>query len=510
MIESLLLPDLVAELPAVVRLQRLVNTIREGFGCGAVVLLQQHREVLVPLAAVGLVPDALGRRFEIARHPRLAALLSRREPTWFDPDSLLPDPYDGLLDDSPGEPLPVHDCMGVSLYIESALWGVLTLDTLQSGAFDEAARLRLQSLVPLVEAFVRISRLEQENRALRLARANDRPVLPGGAEEGVIGRSAAIVRLLEELGVVADSELPVLLTGETGVGKDVFARWVHSHSPRAKQPLIHVNCAALPETLAESELFGHVKGAFSGATADRSGRFDAAHGGTLFLDEVGELPLSIQAKLLRTLQNGEIQRLGADKPLQVDVRIIAATNRNLAEAVAAGSFRADLYHRLSVYPVPIPPLRERGADVLLFAGHFIELNRTRLGVRSLRLSGAAEEALMAYGWPGNVRELEHVISRAALKTLGRSGSRQAILTIEPQLLDLCFTSQAPETGAAMPHNPAAEPVSLMPLRQSTDAYQRQLLRLALEQGGGSWAAAARLLDIDPSNLHKLARRLGLK
>lgn len=510
MIESMLLPDLVAELPAAVRLQRLVNTVREGFGCGAVVLLQQHGEVLVPLAAVGLVPDALGRRFEIARHPRLAALLSRREPTWFDPDSLLPDPYDGLLDDSPGEPLPVHDCMGVSLHIEGALWGVLTLDTLQSGAFDEAARLRLQSLVPLVEAFVRISRLEQENRALRLARADDRPVLAGGVEEGVIGRSVAIVRLLEELGVVADSELPVLLTGETGVGKDVFARWVHGHSPRAKQPLIHVNCAALPETLAESELFGHVKGAFSGATADRSGRFDAAHGGTLFLDEVGELPLSIQAKLLRTLQNGEIQRLGADKPLQVDVRIIAATNRNLAEAVAAGSFRADLYHRLSVYPVPIPPLRERGADVLLFAGHFIELNRTRLGVRSLRLSGAAEEALMTYGWPGNVRELEHVISRAALKTLGRSGSRQAILTIEPQLLDLSFTTAASKRSNAMLASPDAETAQLMPLRQSTDAHQRQLLRLALEQGGGSWAAAARVLDVDPSNLHKLARRLGLK
>lgn len=506
MIESLLLPDLVAELPTAVRLQRLVNVVREGFGCGAVVLLQKSDESLVPLAAVGLVSDALGRRFEIARHPRLVALLSRREPTWFDPDSPLPDPYDGLLDDDPGEPLPVHDCMGVSLYVEGQLWGALTLDALQSGAFDEAARLSLQRLVPLIEAFVRITRLEQENRALRMARADEKPIVAGLEEGGVIGRSPAITRLLDELAVVADSELPVLLTGETGVGKDVFARWVHAHSPRVKRPLIHVNCAALPESLAESELFGHVKGAFSGATQDRSGRFDAAHGGTLFLDEVGELPLSVQAKLLRTLQNGEIQRLGADKPLQVDVRIVAATNRNLAEAVANGSFRADLYHRLSVYPVPIPPLRERGADILLLAGHFIELNRARLGVRSLRLSARSEQALLAYAWPGNVRELEHVISRAALKTLGRSGSRQAILTLEPEQLDLS-SAGAPEIELPIADEPSQP---LMPLRLATDACQRQMLRLALDKADGNWAAAARLLEIDASNLHKLARRLGVK
>jgi anaerobic nitric oxide reductase transcription regulator len=205
-------------------------------------------------------------------------------------------------------------------------------------------------------------------------------------------------------------------------------------------------------------------------------------------------------------QNGEIQRLGADTPLQVDVRIIAATNRNLAEAVAAGSFRADLYHRLSVYPVPIPPLRERGADILLLAGHFMELNRARLGVRSLRLSTRAEQALLAYGWPGNVRELEHVISRAALKTLGRSGSRQALLTLEPEQLDLSI-SLPPDTAEQAPVDPSLQ---VMSLRLATDACQRRLVRQALETAQGSWAGAARLLEIDPSNLHKLARRLGIK
>ena len=506
MIEALLLPDLITELPAAVRLQRLVNALREEFGCGAVVLLQNTGESLMPLAAVGLAQDALGRRFEIARHPRLAALLSRREPTWFEPGSPLPDPYDGLLDGSPGEPLPVHDCMGVSLYVEGQPWGVLTLDSLRPGAFDDDARLRLQRLVLLVEAFVRITRLEQENRALRLVRADQQQAVTELDEPGIIGRSLALTRLLEELNVVADSELPVLLTGETGVGKDVFARWLHRHSGRRQQPLIQVNCAALPESLAESELFGHVKGAFSGATTDRSGRFDAANGGTLLLDEVGELPLSVQAKLLRTLQNGEIQRLGADHPLQVDVRIIAATNRDLAVAVAAGSFRADLYHRLSVYPVRIPPLRERGADILLLAGHFIEQNRTRLGVRSFRLSPQGEQALLSYSWPGNVRELEHVISRAALKTLGRAESRQAIITLEIEPLEGTGPAQALDSGVA-----ASPPAgALQPLKQALEACQRQQLRLALERTKGNWAAAARLLEIDPSNLHKLAKRLAVK
>jgi anaerobic nitric oxide reductase transcription regulator len=270
---------------------------------------------------------------------------------------------------------------------------------------------------------------------------------------------------------------------------------------------VQVNCAALPESLAESELFGHVKGAFSGANSDRAGRFDAANGGTLFLDEVGELPLHVQAKLLRTLQNGEIQRLGADQPLRVDVRIVAATNRNLADSVAKGDFRADLYHRLSVYPVPVPPLRERDNDVLLLAGHFLELNRARLGVRSLRLSPDAEQALLGYDWPGNVRELEHVISRAAIKALGRNGSRQAMLTLDAALLDIPIGSGALTAQSAQTE---LDPAELQPLRLSVEACQREQIRRALAACDDNWSAAARLLELDASNLHKLARRLGLK
>ncbi|MFP5441721.1 MAG: nitric oxide reductase transcriptional regulator NorR [Gammaproteobacteria bacterium] len=516
-----LLADLVADLPAAVRLQRLVHALREEFGCGAVALLRLQGDSLLPVAVDGLVREALGRRFVVAQHPRLAAILARREPTRFEPDSDLPDPYDGLLDALPeGRPLPVHDCMGVSLHVEGAPWGVLTLDTLQVDAFDDVARDRLRHSVLLVEAAIRVTRLEEEVRGLRLARGDSRPqpeiaAVDAGRDDGIIGQGAEIRGLLHELEVVADSGLPVLLLGETGTGKELFARRLHRLSARRDQPLVHVNCAALPESLAESELFGHVKGAFSGATADRPGRFDAADGGTLFLDEVGELPLPVQAKLLRALQEGEIQRLGADRPVKVDVRIIAATNRNLRDCVRDGSFRADLYHRLSVYPVPIPPLRERGNDVLLLAGRFLELNRARLGLRSLRLSPDAERALLRYRWPGNVRELEHVIGRAALKAISRGASRMDIVTLGADLLDLGDEPVLPAgsmpVGAA-PGDSAAPGTSPREatLRELTEEAQRNVIRARLAASHGNWALVARQLGVDASNLHKLAKRLGIK
>ncbi|SDM10743.1 anaerobic nitric oxide reductase transcription regulator [Oryzisolibacter propanilivorax] len=514
--------DLGAELPQAVRLQRLVDLLRAQFRCGAVALLRLEDERLRPVAVNGLVSDALGRRFAVGQHPRLAAILARHEVTCFEHDSALPDPYDGLLDTLVGEPLPVHDCMGVGLQVEGRPWGVLTLDALDTGTFGAAARARLARCVPLVEAVVRVARLEQELRTLRMAATAPNEGASDGAaglaarragEVEIVGESPALARLLHELSVVATSELPVLLLGETGVGKELFARLLHQRSPRRNRALVHVNCAALPESLAESELFGHVRGAFSGAVSDRPGRFEAAEGGTLFLDEVGELPLSVQAKLLRTLQNGEIQRLGADRPRSVNVRVVAATNRNLREQVASGAFRADLYHRLSVYPVPIPPLRERGNDVLLLAGRFLELNRARLGLRSLRLSPDAQNALRRYPWPGNVRELEHVVSRAALKALSRGVDAAAIVTLEAALLDL-DALLAPAAPAAPAEAPGAQGAAAPPgpttLRDAVDDCQRQVVMAALARAGGNWAGAARALDVDASNLHKLARRLGLK
>ncbi|MBH3338281.1 nitric oxide reductase transcriptional regulator NorR [Pseudomonas mendocina] len=502
-LQNTLLADLTGELPSAVRLQRLVVSLREVFACSAVVLLRLDGDNLRPQAAVGLSHETLGRSFAVARHPRLALIMEQRAPVQFPADSELPDPYDGLLQHSPDEPLPVHDCMGMSLVVDGRSWGAVTLDALRPGTFDRRAGERLQRYGLLIEAALRTCRLENEIRSLRLVRTE--PGEEGDEAAGMIlGDSPILTQLLDELGVVAESEMPVLLQGETGVGKELFARWLHAHSPRARKPLVYVNCAALPETLAESELFGHVRGAFSGATQDRPGRFEAANGGTLFLDEIGELPLSIQAKLLRALQNGEIQRLGADRARHVDVRVITATNRRLWEEVREGRFRADLYHRLSVYPVHIPPLRERGRDILLLAGHFLELNRARLGLRCLRLSADAEEALLGYCWPGNVRELEHVISRAALKVLSQAESRTALLSIGASWLGLegpvAMPASAPETPA---------PIASESLQQSVDRYQRELIRNALSEHGGKWAATARALAVDPSNLRKLARRLNL-
>ncbi len=521
-VEISIVADLVTDLPRAIRAERLVNSIREYFTCDAVGLLKIDGDSLSPVAMEGLAREALGRRFVIAQHPRLAEILSTRTPVRFLPGNLLPDPYDGLIAERTGQPLPVHDCMGISLYLEGTLWGALTLDALSGGGFKDSDVEKLAAFAVLVQATVRVSQLEQDNRNLRLMRGNE-AVAPLSSNENIeiIGQSPVIQNLLRELDVVAESDLPVLLLGETGVGKELFAHRLHQFSSRHAGPLIKVNCAALPESLAESELFGHVRGAFSGAIADRTGRIEAAQGGTLFLDEIGELPLSIQAKLLRTLQNGEIQRLGEDQPRQVNTRIISATNRQLQEQVRSGSFRADLYHRLSVYPVHVPALRERGSDILILAGRFLELNRARLGLRSLRLSEAAEHALCAYRWPGNVRELEHVISRAALRTLSQGADRHDIITIEPGLLALDalvatdFAGMVPlhQTSAAAQStdNPATPPdVRSLSLRQSTEAFQRKQIRQRIEEFKGNWANAARSLGIDTSNLHKLAKRLGVK
>ncbi|PRD28370.1 UNVERIFIED_CONTAM: norR2 [Trichonephila clavipes] len=504
MLDAVLFADLVTELPAAVRLQRLVNTLRNHFACGAVALLQLQQAQLKPVAVQGLLRETLGRRFVVAQHPRLAAILASRQPVRFPPGSELPDPYDGLLAETPGEAVPVHDCMGVSLYVEGRCWGALTLDALSPASFDALAILQLQQLSLLVEAAIRITELEQANRALRqgeLPAAGTSTVATQQYE--IIGQSPALQRILQELDVVASSELPVLLLGETGVGKELFARQLHRRSGRADKPMIYVNCAALPESLAESELFGHSKGAFSGALSERAGRFDAADGGTLFLDEVGELPLSVQAKLLRVLQNGEIQRLGSDKLQRVNVRLVAATNRDLQQQVKQGEFRADLYHRLSVYPIPIPPLRERSEDLPLLAGHFLEQNRSRLGLRSLRLAPTAELALLGYNWPGNIRELEHVISRAAIKALSQGAQRSDIVILQPELLDLPQTLRAPLS-------PAPTILPAQGLKEAVNQLQQQLILQALQQHQQCWSKAARALQLDASNLHKLAQRLGLK
>jgi len=492
-------------LPA--RMASLVAAARGMIRCDAAALLQLQDDgsTLRPVAVDGLSEEALGRLFPVAAHPRLARLLGSGEAGLrFEADCALPDPYDGLVD-AHADILPVHDCMGMPLHVGGRLWGLLTLDALQPGAFDSIEPSQVAGLVTLVqdgiESATTIERLaEQAGRA---------PASPQGlpARRSLGGQSAAMQAMLREIDIVANSDLTVLILGETGVGKELVAQRLHSQSARRLQPLVQVNCAALPDTLADSELFGHRRGAFTGASQDRAGRFELAHGGTLFLDEVGELSPAVQAKLLRALQSGEIQRPGSDRLLQVDVRVLAATNRDLAVEVAAGRFRADLFHRLSVYPLRVPALRERGRDVLGLAGGFLEESQHRLGTRNLRLTAAAQSWLLRQTWPGNVRELQHVISRAALRAVADSKRTGRWISVEPYHLGDGAASGLQPGGT--PSEPSFALSRDTTLRDATEEFQRRWLSALLARHGGVASAAAREAGLDRSNFHRLLRRLGL-
>jgi anaerobic nitric oxide reductase transcription regulator len=499
--------DLTASLAAHDRYARLLAAVRRIIPFDAACLLRLSGTELVPLEAHGLVPAALERRYSRAQHPRLDAILKSSSPVRFPPDTLLPDPFDGLLMADPHALERIHACLGCRLTAGGEVVGALTADSLDPEAFDSLDPRLLATLGALAGAALRTSSLIEalERRAetsTRVARDLQRSAgETGGA--AILGISPAVMRLLEEIAVVAASDLPVLITGETGVGKELVARHLHDGSRRREEALIHVNCAALPESVAESELFGHSAGAFTGASRDRAGKFETADGGSLFLDEIGELPLILQPKLLRALQQGEIQRVGSDRLHRVDVRIIAATNRDLPSEVERGRFRADLFHRLAVYPIRVPPLRERREDISLLATHFADVARRRLGLGPLRLNAEAKARLSESDWPGNVRELENVVSRAILRAA--AGKPFGVsLVVGPEHMDM--------TAAPAEREEPAVPITVaetLPLRAQVDAFQRQLIERAVERHEGNWAAAARELGMHRANLHHLAQRLGI-
>jgi len=478
----------------------MVDLIQRALPCDSVALLRLDGDALVPVAAHGLVPELMSQRFVTAEHPRFAQILRRREVVRFR-DATLPDPFDGLL--ASGQPLSrVHACIGAPLIVEGTIEGLLAIDALDPGALDDVDDMMIAGLASLAAAGMHAARLidalvkqasQSEQLVRQLARDAD-------SHTGHILCESALMRAVyEDVELAARSDLAVLITGETGTGKEVVARAIHARSARAERPLIYINCAALPESVAESELFGHVRGAFTGAIENRPGKFEVADKGTLFLDEVGELPLAIQAKLLRALQTGEIQRVGSDQALRVDVRIIAATNRDLPAEIAAGRFRPDLYHRLSVYPMQVPALRERTDDIVLLAGFFLDEARIRLGLGPVRLAGDARVALVAHDWPGNVRELEHTILRAALRA--SKGQRRTMVVIDAAALEL---PRATRTAA-----PAPAVDDTQPLEQAVDDLKRRRIADAVERNQGNWARAARQLGLDRGNLHRMAKRLGM-
>ncbi|WP_275288254.1 nitric oxide reductase transcriptional regulator NorR [Halomonas elongata] len=489
----------------------LLRALVGDFPADASTLMVMDGDALRPVALMGLNDEVRGRRFALQDHPRLAAIASHPGVCRFPHDSPLPDPFDGLIDEDLSD---VHDCLGVALRDEERLTGLLTLDALEPGRLDGLDDAQLLSIARLLGTCLRLAERLRTTRT----RLNEALTQEPSSEVGWRWSSRAMRQLDNAIELVAPTDMSVLLHGETGVGKELAVRALHRRSGRHQGPLVQVNCAALPESLIESELFGHRRGAFSGATEDRRGHFAMADGGTLMLDEIGELPLSLQPKLLRVLQEGEIQPLGCETSRQVDVRIVAVTNRDLEAEVEAGRFRADLYHRLSAFPLHVPPLRDRPEDIPLLVGHFLEINRVRLGLNNLRLQAEAETALLAWHWPGNVRELEHTLARAALRALGdreapaTADRRQAVALIMPDHLDL-----PDDRGVAVSmrhHEVSAEsatsPGPSLSMKEATEAFQRHHIQASLRDHDGNWAASARALGMDPGNLHRLARRLGLK
>jgi len=315
----------------------------------------------------------------------------------------------------------------------------------------------------------------------------------------ILGNSPALMRVLRDIQQVADTEATVLILGETGTGKEVMARAIHSNSRRHKHPFIKVNCAAIPATLIESEFFGHEQGAFTGATKKREGRFSLADGGTIFLDEIGELPLDLQGKLLRVLQEGEFEPVGSSRTQKVNVRVLAATNRDLQKEVRKGAFREDLYYRLNVFPIHLPPLRERGEDVVLLANSFVQHFSQQTGRTVSPLSSDALRRLKAYQWPGNVRELQNVIERAVIT------AKNGLLNLDRAISDIEVSSP--------PHH-VAEDTTTSRIRtiQELQDLERQNIRLALEQTGWKVSGekgAAQLLGMNSSTLASRMKALGI-
>jgi len=361
------------------------------------------------------------------------------------------------------------------------------VEAIKRGAWDFVSKpFQIDELLHVLDSAIEQRRLKSENAYLR-SQLEERYRF-----EGIIGKSRPMTRLFQLLETVAPTNSTILITGETGTGKEVVARAIHHNSPRRANRFVALNCSAIPETLLEAELFGHVRGAFTGAVGNRQGRLEQAHKGTLFLDEVGTMSVALQMKLLRVLQEREFERVGDSHTTKVDVRVIAATNSDLAKLVADGQFREDLFYRLNVIPVQLPPLRERKEDIPLLVQHFLGKFAAE---RGLTVSQEAMRRLMAYQWPGNVRQLENAVERAVAFTAGRSQIDVDDLPAEAQ--------QAQDVSAA-------SAVSLPEEGLDLDAFvaniERELIQRSLERTGGNKGQAARLLQLKRTTLVEKIKR----
>lgn len=389
-----------------------------------------------------------------------------------------------------GQPLVHHgEVLGVLAVFARGTIGLECMGWLRTIANHAAAAIATARAFDEIKSLKK--QLELENEYLR------EEVTRSGAFGELIGQSPALETVTRQIDLVAKTDSSVLILGESGTGKELVAHELHRRSNRASKPFIKVNCAAVPRELYESEFFGHAKGAFTGALRDRTGRFELADGGTLFLDEIGEIPLELQAKLLRVLQEGEIERVGEERTRKINVRLIAATNRDLRTEAEAGRFRQDLYYRLSVFPIDLPPLRKRLEDIPLLAQHFLSISATKLARPKLKLTLANVQQLQQYDWPGNVRELQHVIERAVITAEGNR------MTISLQAGNTASDRRKPSPSVAV--------------RVLTNAELKQLeadnIRAALKVTNGKISGAggaAELLRIKPTTLISRMKAIGIK
>ncbi len=359
------------------------------------------------------------------------------------------------------------------------------LTAIKNGAFDFYVKpIDTQEISIILRRAVHLKRLEEE--LYLSSRAGDISFA------GIVGKSSPMLEVFSMIQAVAPNDFTVLVTGESGTGKELVARAIHSMSPRRERPFVVVNCGAIPENLLESELFGYKKGAFTGAVTDKKGRFELADHGTLFLDEVGELPLHLQVKLLRVLQEKVIQPIGSNKDIPLDIRIIAATNSDLKAKVESGDFREDLYYRLNVIDIKLPPLRARGDDIALLAQYFVDRFSHQVGKKISGLTDAAIKKLVSYPWPGNVRQLENTILRAVILTQSQFIDSDAIV--------FEGISAKPELSLSLPDS----------LKQAKEIVERMLVERALKKAGNNISRAAKILEISRPQLYQLMARYGMK
>jgi two-component system nitrogen regulation response regulator NtrX len=360
------------------------------------------------------------------------------------------------------------------------------------GAHDFIEKpISVEKLLVCIQNALKVNQLEEENKKLRAKIARDYEI---------IGTSSPIRELKQQIRIAAPTSGWVLITGENGTGKELVARAIHRQSRRAGKPFVEVNCAAIPEDLIESELFGHEKGAFTGATSKRKGKFDQAHDGTLFLDEIGDMSLKTQAKVLRILQEHKFERVGGEKTIEVDVRVVAATNKNLEYEMKQGTFREDLYYRLNVLPFHVPPLRERRQDIPLLARHFLATYCRKENVEEKHLSDEVLKALSTYNWPGNVRELKNIIERLAIMTQDDEIDVNAL----PAEIRM---ANADRTGEPIS---ASIPLKHADFKEARESFEREFIRSKLQENDWNVSKTAEEIGLERSNLHRKIKQYGIE